>query len=313
MDWIEIICVLPDRRGLELAEAVFDDFFPEGFSEHDPEAIRIHIESNEWDAHEFDVSLLQDASVVLTGYWPVGEGEARWEDLQSRMSEAMAKQQLPDVRWKKQHRADEDWSESWKAHFDIVHYGERIQVVPEWLEPDVPEDIVIRIEPGLAFGTGMHPTTGLCLTFLEEIIFPNATVFDIGTGSGILALAAHQLGAGRVDATDADPLSVRSAAQNAARNNSAISVYESDLLAQVHGQADVIIANIVADVIIRMLPQVEAHLLPRGLFLASGILNERATEVVTAADKEGLCLQSQRTDGDWTALLFTRATEKEAS
>ena len=212
--------------------------------------------------------------------------------------------------WQEQRVENEDWSESWKEHYHVLHYGSRIQVVPEWLEPDYPEDIVIRIDPGMAFGTGEHETTSLCMAWLEELITPEMTVFDVGTGSGILAIAARALGAGRVDAMDYDDVAVWAAVQNAARNNSQLMIYKSDLLRGCVGEADLIIANIVADVILKLVPDLRSHLKPNGRFLCSGVLLTRAADVREALSAAGFAVVEQREDGEWCAILAEMKEEE---
>lgn len=306
---MEVTCVLPNRRGLEAVTDIFNDVFPNGTMVDDPQSILKHVESDDWDAHEFSEEILARETLKVSGYL---EMDAGWEEaaqaLRARVNAAL--DTIGEtVEWQSQRIADEDWAESWKEHYDVLHYGSRIQVVPEWLEPDVPEDIVIRIEPGMAFGTGEHETTSLCMNWLEELVTPEMTVFDVGTGSGILAIAARALGAGRVDAMDFDPIAVYAAAQNAARNNSSIMVYKSDLLKDCVGQADLIIANIVADVIIRLVPQLEQHLLPCGRFLCSGVLRTRADDVCRALADAGYTVCEKREDGEWCAILAEKKGE----
>ena len=192
----------------------------------------------------------------------------------------------------------------------MLHYGKRIQVVPDWLEPDYPEDIVIRMEPGMAFGTGEHETTSLCMNWLEELVEKDDTVFDVGTGSGILAMAARALGADRVDAMDYDQVAVMATVKNAAMNNSSIMIYKSDLLKDCVGEADLIIANIVADVIIRLVPELDAHLKEHGRFLCSGVLVTREKDVTQALEEAGYKLLERREDGEWCAILAARKEER---
>ena len=155
----------------------------------------------------------------------------------------------------------------------------------------------------MAFGTGEHETTSLCMNWLEELIIPEMTVFDVGTGSGILAIAARALGAGRVDAMDFDPVAVLATVKNAARNNASIMIYKSDLLNDCVGKADLIIANIVADVILMLVPQIEEHLNENGQFLCSGVLVERADDVCGALEGAGFTVKEKRVDGEWCAIL----------
>lgn len=307
---MEITCVLEDRRGLEAVTNIFNTFFSNGTMVDDPQAILKHVESDDWDAHEFSEEILARQALKVSGYL---EMDDHWQEKRDALkAEVTAALDSIDAKadWQEARIADEDWAESWKEHYDVLHYGTRIQVVPEWLEPDVPEDIVIRIEPGMAFGTGEHETTSLCMNWLEELVESEMTVFDVGTGSGILAIAARALGAGRVDAMDFDEVAVWAAVQNAARNNASIMIYKSDLLRDCVGKADLIIANIVADVILRLVPELRAHFNPGGRFLCSGILLTRADDVRQALEEAGFKIAEQRDDGEWCAILAEMKEEE---
>ena len=300
---MEVTCLLPNRRGLEAVTGIFNEYFPNGTIVDDPQAILNHVEGNDWDAHEFSEEILAADKLKVSGYFEEdADFLARYAELRERVMYEL-KRIDETCEWRENRIADEDWSESWKEHYHILHYGSRIQVVPEWLEPDYPEDIVIRIEPGMAFGTGEHETTSLCMNWLEELIQTEMTVFDVGTGSGILAIAARALGAGRVDAMDFDPVAVMATVKNAARNNSSIMIYKSDLLRDCVGKADLIIANIVADVILMLVPQLQAHLNENGQFLCSGVLVERADDVCAALVDAGFGITEKRVDGEWCAIL----------
>lgn len=310
LDWMEITCVLADRRGLEAVTAIFNAYFPNGTMVDDPQAILQHVESDDWDAHEFSEKILARQSLKVSGYLEMNDGwEAQRDALEAEVNAQLAAIDA-HAEWQETRIADEDWAESWKEHYDVLHYGQRIQVVPEWLEPDYPEDIVIRIEPGMAFGTGEHETTSLCMNWLEELVTPDMTVFDVGTGSGILAIAARALGAGRVDAMDYDQVAVWAAVQNAARNNASIMIYKSDLLKDCVGRADLIIANIVADVILRLIPELRDHLHAGGRFLCSGVLLERAADVRAALEAAGFTIEEERQDGEWCAILAAMKEEQ---
>ena len=311
LNWIEVTCLLSNRRGLEAVTNIFNEYFSNGTIVDDPQAILNHVESNDWDAHEFSEEILSRDVLKVSGYFEEdGDFLKRYESLRTDVDLALSRIE-EKATWQQNFVENEDWSESWKEHYHILHYGERIQVVPEWLEPDVPEDIVIRIEPGMAFGTGEHETTSLCMNWLEELVSSGMTVFDVGTGSGILAIGAYALGADRVDAMDFDPVAVLATAKNAACNNASIMVYKSDLLKDCYGKADLIIANIVADVIIRLLPELEDHLKENGKFLCSGVLIERADEVSRALIDAGFNIIEKREDGEWCAILASlRGVEK---
>jgi ribosomal protein L11 methyltransferase len=162
-----------------------------------------------------------------------------------------------------------------------------------------PDDVIIIIDPGMAFGTGSHPTTRLCLAAIEEFLIPGTRVADIGTGSGILAIAAAKLGAAYVRACDIDPLAVRIARENTRANGVTVDVSE----ALPSGAFDLIVANILADVIIGMANDLASRLAPKGVLIASGIIDTRAADVVEALDEIGLTCVELRYEGEWIALV----------
>jgi ribosomal protein L11 methyltransferase len=212
-----------------------------------------------------------------------------------------------------------DWAEAWKEHFHPVLLGQRLIIVPAWLESPAPERVAVRIEPGMAFGTGTHPTTQLCLEFIEAFFRHRAeesphdapTVIDIGCGSGILAVAALKLGACQALGVDIDPEAVTAARENAALNGetarlqiAAGSVQEVRAGAFALRQAPLVLANILAPVIIRLLAEGLGDLLaPGGWLVLSGILAEQSGQVVASLENYGLKLLAQRQEGDWVALI----------
>ena len=191
--------------------------------------------------------------------------------------------------------------------FRTTHIGKHLVIKPSWEKYDAEaDDLVIEIDPGMAFGTGTHHTTSMCMEYLEEIITPQAEVFDVGTGSGILSIAAAKLGAKSIVAVDIDANAVRIAKENIAGNglSEVIAVKEGDLLHGTEGKADVIIANIIADIIIMLLPDVAQKLKADGKFLASGIIEEREDDIKQAAAASGLKVISTRHKGGWVAMLM---------
>ncbi len=212
--------------------------------------------------------------------------------------------------------AETDWSEAWKASYQVMHIGRHIVIKPSWhsYEPD-PADLVIELDPGMAFGSGLHQTTRLCLQALEDTVQPKAQVLDVGTGSGILAIAAAKLGAGRVLALDTDPLAVRVTLQNIDLNEqqAAISVRQGSLtgenepVAELSGVGwDVIVANILAGPLIEMAAAFQRHLRPGGSLILSGITSRQVQEVSQAMQQYGLQPLRTLLDSDWAALLLER-------
>jgi ribosomal protein L11 methyltransferase len=214
---------------------------------------------------------------------------------------------------------DQDWSVAWKAHYKPILIGERLVIVPAWLESPAPERIPISIDPGMAFGTGTHPTTQLCLELLEtcmaQLLPQEIDVIDVGCGSGILSIAAIKLGARRCVAVDIDPQAISVTQENAALNEVAAglevgvgSVAELRQGAFSIRQAQLVLANILALVIIQLLDAGLAELLaPEGIAIFSGILAEQELEVITALEKAGLRLAGRLQSGDWVALQVERA------
>ena len=207
---------------------------------------------------------------------------------------------------------EEDWANSWKAYYKPLHIGNRMVIVPAWEDYTPAEnEIIVTMDPGMAFGTGTHETTRLVIELLERLVCPGMRVLDVGCGSGILAICAAKLGAAECKAYDIDPVAVRVARENIeASGEKNVSCDVSDLLRQVDlsgGQYDLICANIVADIIIRMAPDVGAYMKQDAVLLASGIITERAEEVVSALEAAGLAVKERLDDNGWCALVVQKA------
>ena len=202
----------------------------------------------------------------------------------------------------------DDWQNGWRKYYHPMEIGTRLAIVPSWQEYDT-NRVKLILDPGLAFGTGGHETTSLCLETLDEKITGGERVLDIGTGSGILAIAALKLGAASAEGVDIDPVAVRTAGENAALNGVAdkLTVLVGDLSDKASGQYDVVVANIVANAIISLSPAVPALMKPHGYFIASGIIDTRKDEVVAALNAAGLKVQAIREKRGWECILCTKA------
>jgi ribosomal protein L11 methyltransferase len=196
---------------------------------------------------------------------------------------------------------EEDWAEAWKAFFPVLHVSRRLVICPAWRSYRARRDeAVIRLDPGMAFGTGQHPTTLMCLRALEETLQPGAAVLDLGTGSGVLALAAARLGASDVLALDNDPLAVRSARENVRLNGlEALVRVEEGTLQAGTGPFDVIVANISAATIVELAAAMTASLKAGGVLIAGGFSEARSEEVAAVLSAAGITVERTLSDGDW--------------
>lgn len=181
----------------------------------------------------------------------------------------------------------EDWIHNWRKYFHPMPVGEKLLIQPSWEAPADPQGrLVLHLEPGIAFGTGTHETTRLCMQLLEQYVRPGSRVLDVGCGSGILSVAALLLGAGNATGVDIDALAVKTAADNAARNGVGkhFTAICGSLTEKVQGSFDLIVANIVADVVIQLTRDVPRYLAPGGVYLMSGIIDDREAEVRAALE-----------------------------
>lgn len=239
------------------------------------------------------------------------------EDVVARLNEHLAALPLHgldpgDARVGWRFVPDADWAEAWRAFYKVRRVGERIVVRPVWEDyTPRPGEVVIDMDPGMAFGTGEHPTTMLCLEVLDELVTQGTRVADVGTGSGILAVAAAKLGAAEVDAVDIDPEAVQVAADNVRANGveEKVRLRVGDVSAlAAFGPApyDVIVMNIVTDVIIAALPTLTAHLGAGARLVLSGIIDSRLDDVETAVTEAGLRVLDVRRRAEWVLVVAGR-------
>jgi ribosomal protein L11 methyltransferase len=207
---------------------------------------------------------------------------------------------------------EEDWAEAWKAHFPVLRVGRRIVIKPTWRRHRAAaDDVVLALDPGMAFGTGLHPTTRLCLAALEQLAdrdsMAGARVLDVGCGSGILAIAAARLGASAVVGVDTDPIAVDATIANARRNRVAGQVVaRAGSLPSGDAPFDLVLANLIASILIDLAASLAAELRPGGSLLASGIYVDRETDVRAAFARVGLDVRERTAEGDWVALETVR-------
>ncbi len=301
MQWIEVKVTFTGDQLDVLVDLIADAFYSldaKGVVVDDP-----FLEPEESWAPDAVARPLKPA---VTGYLPADDSlEGRRQDLEYRLSRLASRQAF--VYSIKYHAVDEeDWAESWKAFFWPQKITERIVVKPTWREyAAVPGQQIIEIDPGMAFGTGTHPTTALCIRLLEAHLSAGQTVLDVGTGSGILLVAAAKLGAGHLTGTDLDPMAVEVARKNLLQNQVSPSVFDlacGHLVENIGRTFDVVVANILADVIIDLLDQGVPVTRPGGLFICSGIIEAYHARVAAKMAGCGFDIINVLKEGDWVAL-----------
>jgi len=246
-----------------------------------------------------------EASVVVKGYLPADGDLARRRRALRRRLTALALPATVRSRW----LSEEDWAHAWKEFFPVLRVSARLVICPTWRSYRPREgEAVIRLDPGMAFGTGQHPTTLMCLRALEELLRPGMDVLDLGTGSGILALAAAKLGAASVLALDIDPQAAAVARENVRLNGLevAVQVEEGGLDEALRTAFDLAMANISAPVILGMAPALAEVLRPGGVLIVAGFSAESAERVSSALARTGLMVERALADGDWRGLIARR-------
>ncbi|QQK79676.1 50S ribosomal protein L11 methyltransferase [Salicibibacter cibi] len=202
---------------------------------------------------------------------------------------------------------EEDWEEAWKAYYKPIRVSPNLIITPSWENAERETgDVVVELDPGMAFGTGAHATTILCLQALERIVNEGNRVIDIGTGSGVLSIASAKFGATSVFAYDSDELAVNVAKENVAINQveEKVTVKQSDLFSETAAKGEIIVANLLADIIIRMAPDVKPHLSPGGYLLVSGIIENKKDDVRKALENEGFQVSEMLEQEDWVAIVL---------
>jgi ribosomal protein L11 methyltransferase len=298
--WLEICVPVESEEAARVVCELFDAYGHGG-------AVREQILQ---DRHQ--APLNGPAPIIVKTYLPVGSDEkARLQVIERALSELALSHLIPPARVRE--LAEEDWATVWKSSFRPQHIGRRIVIkLPEQEYSPSEDELVIDLEPGMAFGTGLHPTTRMCLASLEQLVSPGDCLLDMGTGSGVLAIAAARLGAGGVLALDNDPTAVVVARENIVRNSvtHAAKVEEGSLDYLRNHRVpplDGIVANIVAEVIVEMIESdLTAPLKPGGWLVASGIIPPAEARVRAAFDRCGMQTTDRHQEDDWVTLFGTK-------
>ncbi len=316
MNWFETK-IYTNTKGIDSVTGILLNIGINGFVIEDSADFENFLEDTEiyWDYVDEDLMKLKEQETNITVYLPENaQGVEMLNQIRKEMSKLSETGDFGRLSVECVNVKEEDWENNWKQYFKPFKVGKKFVIKPSWETYEEETDrIILEIDPSSSFGTGTHETTKLCIESLEKYLKPQDTVLDMGTGSGILAVASLQLGAKSVKAIDIDQNSVKIAGENLEKNQ--LSNYElfcgnvisdSELLSKITDKYDVIVANIVADVIIAMKEILYSNAKENGILVTSGIIKERYEEVQTALLNTGFTLVEFKEKNDWVALVLKK-------
>ncbi|WP_400164095.1 50S ribosomal protein L11 methyltransferase [Brevibacillus sp. TJ4] len=309
MNWSEI-SIHTTAEATEAVSSLLYELGANGVVIEDPEVLHRQWDTPFGEIYQLSPDDFPDEGVFVKAYLPADSSELIdvVEELKEQLAElttfgldiGKATIAVNDVR-------EDEWAHAWKKYYKPIHVTDRMTIKPVWeaYELRSEDEIIIEMDPGMAFGTGTHPTTILCLQSLEKYLQPGDRVYDVGTGTAILSIAAVKLGASHVLAMDLDEVAVRSAQANTELNGVAeqITVRQNNLLDGIEEQVEVVVANILAEVILRFTDDVFRVLKPGGVFIASGIIEARAEDVKQAIVASGMEIVEMISIDDWVAIV----------
>ena len=309
-NWIEIT-IHTTNEASEIVESILLDYGSTGVAIEDPTTLEENLHDDFGTIVELSPADYPEVGVVVKGYI----NELNFDDETFSRFKGELEQLGKNINIGEFFKIetttikDSDWENSWKDYFDILNIGEKFVIVPTWREYENEEDkYVINIDPGMAFGTGGHETTSLCIKNLEKYVKPHDNVIDVGCGSGILSIAASYLTDGSLKAVDLDKLAVDVSRENFALNNleNRIEVKEASLLTKETKKYDVIVANILAHIIELMLEDAYKLLEDGGYFITSGIIKDKKDELLEKMLKQGFKLVEETSDNEWYSFVVTK-------
>ena len=305
--WIEVR-VITKSEALELISGIFYSLDCKGVAIEDPEDILGREQGPlTWDFADINVLEHKGKVAVVKAYFAE---EDNIEDVLEYVNERLTELKemgidLGEAKVEHEKMHEEDWANTWKQYYKPSKVGEKIVVKPIWEEYEAKDgELVVDLDPGMAFGTGTHETTRMCIQALERYVKEESTVFDVGCGSGILAIAAAKLGAKLAVGVDLDPVAVESSIENVGYNNlNNIEILHGNLVEVIDGKADIVVANILAEIICILTDDVKRVLKDGGVFITSGIIHDRVDMICEKLEATGFEVVEKNRDGEWNCIV----------
>ena len=305
--WIEVR-VITKSEALEPISGIFYSLDCKGVAIEDPEDILGREQGPlTWDFADINVLEHKGKVAVVKAYFAE---EDNIEDVLEYVNERLTELKemgldLGEAKVEHEKMHEEDWANTWKQYYKPTKVGEKIVVKPIWEEYEAKDgELVVDLDPGMAFGTGTHETTRMCIQSLEKYVKEDSTVFDVGCGSGILAIAAAKLGAKLAVGVDLDPVAVESSIENVGYNKlKNIEILHGNLVEVIDGKADIVVANILAEIICILTDDVKRVLKDGGVFITSGIIHDRVDMVCEKLEATGFEVMEINRDGEWNCIV----------
>jgi ribosomal protein L11 methyltransferase len=305
--WFEIK-VITSSMAVEPVSGIFYGLDVKGVAIEDPNDIYSRKQDSlSWDFVDINIFEYGDKAAVVKGYFDESQNvdevikyvNDKLNDLKNSGIDIGEGKVIANAVY------EEEWATSWKKYYKPIKLGEKIVIKPIWEDYNANEgEIIVELDPGMAFGTGTHETTMMCVEFLEKYVNSGDIVFDIGTGSGILSIVASKLGAKKVIGVDLDEVAVDAARENVEFNKlSNVEIIHGNLVDVIIGKANIVVANIIADVIINLTKIIKPFIDSDGMFITSGIIRERKNDVIAALEKEGFNIKEVKEMGEWVAIV----------
>lgn len=305
--WIEVR-VITKSEALEPVSGIFYSLDCKGVAIEDPNDILGREQGPlTWDFADINVLEHKGKVAVVKGYFAE---EDNIEDVLSYVNERLTELKemgidLGEAKVEHEKMHEEDWANTWKQYYKPSKVGEKIVVKPIWEEYEAKDgELVVDLDPGMAFGTGTHETTRMCIQALERYVKEESTVFDVGCGSGILAIAAAKLGAKLAIGVDLDPVAVESSIENVGYNNlNNIEILHGNLVEVIDSKAEIVVANILAEIICILTDDIKRVLKDNGIFITSGIIHDRVDMVCDKLEASGFEVIEKNRDGEWNCIV----------